>query len=67
MQDSISDASHILKLPDEDVPAFIRQQILTKSFSTTVRNLNADMLSTNEQDRSAALTALKRLGLDADS
>ncbi len=67
MQDSASDANHILSLRDEDVPEFIRKQIVTKSLSTTVRHLNDRLLSANETDRTLALTALKRLGLDTDS
>lgn len=55
-------ARAVLALRDRDVPAFIDQQIRRKTLSETVKSLNADVLSRQDESRRLARQALRKLG-----
>ena len=64
MQSHQADARHILNLAEDEIPAFIRDQIEAKVLSTTMKGLNQQVFSADLDAREMAHTALRRLGFE---
>ena len=55
-------AERIAGLSQDDVPSFILSSAAERQLHAIIRDLNADILSRNEDRRQAAEAALRKLG-----